>query len=132
MVPRQKDIDCTIQCPVFNESDHGVEKEPSEEEEKWYIDEEPFADEAAEPVLQQSEREIQPPNYYGERVTIANGKTKEPVHVEEALGSPDKAKWLNAMEMEIESLHVNDAWDWEVVGSKWVFKASSSRLVLMV
>ena len=42
---------------LFNESDHGVEKEPSEQDEKRYIefdsfsDEEPVADEAAEPVL---------------------------------------------------------------------------------
>ena len=49
--------------------------------------------------------------------------------MEEALASPDKAKWQNAMSMEIESLHVNDVWDlvelpkdWKAVGSKWVFK----------
>ena len=38
--------------------------------------------------------------------------------MEEALASPDKEKWLNAME----TVHANDAWDWESVGSKWVFK----------
>ena len=74
MVLRQMDMYCTIQCPVCNESE---QKEPSEEEEKWYINTEPVADEAAEPVFQQSERERRPPNYYGERVTIANGKNKE-------------------------------------------------------
>lgn len=108
------DMYCTIQCPVCNESE---QKEPSEEEEKWYINTEPVADEAAEPVFQQSERERQPPNYYGERVTIANGKNKEWAHVEEALASPDKEKWLNAME----TVHANDTWDWESVGSKWVW-----------
>ena len=77
MVLRQMDMYCTIQCPVCNESEHGVEKEPSEEEEKWYINTEPVADEAAEPVFQQSERERRPSNYYGKRVTTANCKNKE-------------------------------------------------------
>lgn len=92
---------------LFNESDRGVEKEPSEQEKKRYnfdyfsnkelaADEELVADEAAEPVLGRSERERQPPNYYGARVTIANDKLKEPSNVEEALASPDKTKWIKA------------------------------------
>ena len=47
----------------------------------------------------------------------------------EALASPDKAKWIDAMEMEMESLHKNEVWDLvklpkdrKAVGSKWVFK----------
>ena len=47
----------------------------------------------------------------------------------EALASPDKAKCMNAMEKEMESLHANDVWDLvelpkdrKAVGSKWVFK----------
>ena len=36
---------------------------------------------------------------------------KEPSNVQGALASPDKAKWINAMETEIESLHTNDVWD---------------------
>ena len=47
----------------------------------------------------------------------------------EALASRDKAKWRDAMEKEMESLHTNDVWDLvklpkdrKAVGSKWVFK----------
>ena len=53
----------------------------------------------------------------------------EPATMNEALVHPDKAKWMNAMEKEIEALHANDMWDLvelcegrKAVGSKWVFK----------
>jgi len=37
-------------------------------------DEESITDKTVEPVLQQSERERRPPDYYGERITVADGK----------------------------------------------------------
>ena len=47
----------------------------------------------------------------------------------EALTSPNKVKWKEAMEKEMESFHKNDVWDLvklpkgrKAVGSKWVFK----------
>ena len=47
----------------------------------------------------------------------------------EALASPNKVKWKEAMEKEMESPHKNDVWDLvklpkgkKAVGSKWVFK----------
>lgn len=47
----------------------------------------------------------------------------------EALSSPDKSKWEEAMEGEMESLHSNEVWELvkppqnrKIVGSKWVFK----------
>ncbi len=120
---------------VFSELGRGVEKEPSKQEERRCVEldslseEEPVADEATEPVLRQSQRERRPPNYYGQHVSLANGKLKEPATVEEALASPGRAKWQEAMKMEIESLHTNDVWDLvelpvdrKAVGSKWVFK----------
>ncbi len=121
---------------LFNELDRGVEKELTKQEETRYVefdsfsDEEPVADEAAEPVLRRSGRERRPPDHYGERIIIANDKLKKPATMEEALASPDKVKWQNAMNMEIESLHSNDVWDLvelpkyrkAVGGNKWVFK----------
>ena len=49
------------------------------------------------------------------------------------MASPDKAKWVNAMEKEMESLHTNEVWDLvelpkdrKAVGSKWVYKTKRS------
>ena len=60
---------------------------------------------------------------------IVSGLSSEPKTVREARASPDKAKWMNAMEKEIESLQLNNVWDLvemprkrKPVGSKWVFK----------
>ena len=56
----------------------------------------------------------------------------------EALASPDKAKWMNAMEKEMQSLHASNVWDLvelaqdqKAVGSKWVFrfKVNADELV---
>ena len=92
-------------------------------------EEETVTDRPTEPVLRRSKRERRPPDYYVEQSYIANDQLKEPATVEEALVSPDKAKWLNAMEKEMDSLHANDVWnlvelpeDRKAVGSKWVFK----------
>jgi len=91
-------------------------------------DEESIPDKTVEPVLRWSERERRPLDYYGERITIADGKPKEPTTLKEALESPNKVKWSDAMEKEMESLRVN-VWDLvelpkdrKAVGSKWVFK----------
>ena len=49
------------------------------------------------------------------------------------MASPDKAKWVNAMEKEMESLHTNEVLkpvelpkDRKAVGSKWVYKTKRS------
>lgn len=67
--------------------------------------------ETAEPVLRRSGRERRTPDYYGQRLVLANSQSTEPVTVKEALASPDKTKWVNAMEKEMESLRANDVWD---------------------
>ena len=126
---------------VFNESSCGIEV-PSEEEKKNetpYVefdslpeqkpDDQPVANETTEPVLSRPERERRPPDYYGEWETITSTDLNEPKTVKEALASPDKAKWMTAMDRELESLGINDVWDLvelpkdrKAVGSKWVFK----------
>ena len=46
----------------------------------------------------------------------------------EAIASSEKAKWMNAMDKEMEPLRKNDAWelvellkDQKAIGNKWVF-----------
>ena len=132
---------------VFNERKRGIEKETSSlQEENHYVtieclsNEEPvdedtgepsqsINEEPAEPVLRRSARERQPTDFYGARVNIASEVVNEPASMTEALASPDKEKWIDAMEMEMESLHKNEVWDLvklpkdrKAVGSKWVFK----------
>lgn len=71
----------------------------------------PVTNEVAEPTPRRSMRERHPPNYYGESVAIASNFSKEPVNVKDVLSSPEKARWSDAMEKEMESLKANDVWD---------------------
>lgn len=122
---------------IFNESVYGAEKSDtsSETAEQRYVEfdcssaEEPVHTEVTEPDIRRSERVPRPPDYYGEWVTVADSNTREPVTVHEALSSPAKSKWQEAMQKEMESLHANKVWDLvelpenkKAVGSKWVFK----------
>ena len=61
-------------------------------------------------------------------MNVVSEVLNEPTSMTEALASPDKVKWKEAMENKIESLHKNDVWDLvmlpkgrKAVGSKWVF-----------
>ena len=47
------------------------------------------------------------PDYYGNRVTVAD-TSGDPTSWKEVMASTDKAKWVNAMEKEMESLHANE------------------------
>jgi hypothetical protein len=53
----------------------------------------------------------------------------DPTSYEEAMGSPNSSKWLEAMEDEMRSMSSNNVWDLEeiskgtkIVGYKWVYK----------
>ena len=53
----------------------------------------------------------------------------EPTNYEEAMMSPDSAKWLEAMKFEMGSMYENKVWtlvdlldDWEAIENKWIFK----------
>ena len=91
------------------------------------------ANEAPEPqVMRRSERDRRPPTYYGEWATTANDDGSEPRTVNEALSSPNRAKWEKEMKTEMESLKINDVWelvelpeDRKVIGSKWVFRVKT-------
>ena len=53
----------------------------------------------------------------------------EPTNYEEAMMSPDSAKWLEAMKSEMGSMYENKLWtlvdlpkDWQAIKNKWIFK----------
>ena len=53
----------------------------------------------------------------------------KPTNYEEAMMSPDSAKWLEAMKSEIESMYENKVWtlvdlpdDRQTIKNKWIFK----------
>ena len=53
----------------------------------------------------------------------------EPMNYEEAMMSPDSAKWLEAMKSEIGSMYANKVWtlvdlldDQRAIENKWIFK----------
>ena len=130
---------------IFNESSRGIE-ELNEEEEKNetpYVefgplpdqepDEQPVADGLTEPVLSRPEMDRRPPDYYGEWAAVTSTGSDEPKTVKEALAGPDKAKWMTAMEKDMESLRTHDVWDLvelprdrKAVGSKWVYKVKKN------
>jgi len=56
----------------------------------------------------------------------------EPANIEDALQSPKRDKWMNAMDQEMKSLEENEVWelvklpkDRKTVGCKWVYKLKS-------
>ncbi len=136
---------------IFNESERAVE-EPERDKEgaaKHYVkfdcqepDKEDSTNSTAcqnstrnnstEQELQKPERTRKPPDRYGEWVTLTSTSIMEPKMAKDALSSPDKAEWKEAMEKEMESLYANNVWklvelpkDRKTVGSKWVFKVKA-------
>ena len=79
-----------------------------------------------ETVLRRSERQKQPPDYYGVRVNLINETLSEPKTIEEATACSEKSKWIGAMNKEMKSLKENEVWELpkgrKTVGSKWVYK----------
>ena len=131
---------------VFNESKRGFEKESvSKDSDTEYVqlecsnedhgesshkedEQESPQQETPDVILRRSTRERRMPDYYGNRVTVAD-TSGDPKSWKEAMTSTDKDKWVVAMEKEMESLHANEVWDLvelpkdrKAVGSKWVYK----------
>jgi len=122
---------------LFNEVNQEHEKLTNASkppEEKRYLsieyvnDDEHDAESEVESLLRRSTRQRRPPDYYGDRATVANSNAKEPTTVAEALTSSEKVKWENAMTKEMELLHANDVWDLmelpkdHKARNKWIFK----------
>ena len=85
-----------------------------------------------EPVLRRSGRERRQPDFYGVEANTVGELKNEPANIEEALQSPKRDKWMNAMEQEMKSLEENEVWelvklpkDRKTVGCKWVYKLKS-------
>ena len=135
---------------IFNETKNGIEKEPvsndpntssvklewsSVEHDESFLEEEEqesLQESDSDTCLRRSSRERRKPDYYEPRITVAD-TGGDPISLKEALASSNKTKWVDAMEKEIESLHVNEVWDLvelpkerKAVGSKWVFKTKRS------
>ena len=69
------------------------------------------------------------PDRYGFSLVSAANEQHDPTSLAEAIPIPDKAKWQEAMEKEMKSLHSNEVWQLvqtplnrRIVGSKWIFK----------
>ena len=132
---------------VFNEGKRGLDKEPScLPEERQYVqieclsDDEPVdivtevpssatSAESEEHIVRRSARERRPPDFYSTHVNVASEASNEPASMKEAIESPDKEKWTDAIQKEMDSLYENEVWDLvklpkdrNAVGSKWVFK----------
>ena len=136
---------------VFNESSSmpGIQKEQKEANKyvELEIEEEPVTEESAIPnseeidqseeseaqapviPLRRSSRIRHKPDWYGHNHGMIASDEQDPSTVEEALSTPDKSKWIDAMEREMESLHSNEVWELmeplpnrKIVGSKWIFK----------
>ena len=74
----------------------------------------------------------QPTDFYSVWINIPTEVLNEPACMTEALASPDKAKWIEAMEVEMESLHKNDVWDsvklpsHSVLPMRWLFEVTQT------
>ena len=62
-------------------------------------------------MVRRSNQEKKAPDYYGDWASVTDAELTEPTTVKDALSSLDKAKWMSAMEKEIESLRKNDVWE---------------------
>ncbi|GJW20836.1 hypothetical protein Tco_0031458 [Tanacetum coccineum] len=65
------------------------------------------------------------------------GDLGEPTNYKAALLDPESDKWLNAMNVEMQSMKDNEVWDLvelppndKTIGSKWLFKKTPIKLIL--
>ena len=63
----------------------------------------------------------------------------EPTNYEEAMMSPDSAKWLEAMKSEMGSMYENKVWtlvdlpdDRQAIENKWIFKKKTDANVILL
>ena len=81
-------------------------------------------------VPRRSIRARSAPEWYGNPVLeVMLLDHDEPMKYEEAMMSPDSAKWFKAMKSEIGSMHENKVWtlvelpvDRQAIENKWIFK----------
>ena len=74
------------------------------------------------------------PEWYGNPVLdVKLSDHNEPTNYEEAMMSPDSAKWLEAMKSEMGSMYENKVWtlvdlpdDRQTIRNKWIFKRKTN------
>ena len=105
---------------IFNEEQHGIQKEKIETEipsieifhpEDSHSEEDDDRVSNPETTVRRSTREKRPPNLYGEWTSVANNDENEPASAREALLSSDREHWMAAMQQEMDSIHDNDVYD---------------------
>ena len=113
-----------VQLPSLETSNDESTKETEAE-----CEEPPDAQRVETPIVRQSDRVRQRPDYYGVWVNCVEQLDPEPTSVTEALSCPEKEEWKKAMNSEMESISDNKVWELvelpegkRIVGSKWVFK----------
>ena len=137
---------CFSRDVSFNESDCGIELDVTPSGGDHYVelalldesvcsepvvaDQAPVHQPPGQPRARRSGRERRFPDYYGDRVYLS---LSEPTTFKNMLSTPEKDRWLQAMEKEMTSLVGNDVWELveppqnqKPVGSKWVFKAKTN------
>ena len=94
------------------ENEGAAEEEEKESTENNDLEEDAVEEPVARELeLRHSQRAKEEPNYYGEWVNSANSELREPETMQDVRQSPDKLKWIEAMEKEMNSLHDNEVWD---------------------
>ena len=101
----------------------------SDDEPVDIVTEVPSSATSAESEVRRSARERRPLDFYSTHVNMASEASNEPASMKEAIESPDKEKWTDAIQKEMDSLYENEVWDLvklpkdrNAVGSKRVFK----------
>ena len=86
-----------------------------------------------EPGARRSDRDRKQTDFFGNRVSVAI--SNEPTTFDEATSCPEKAKWTEAMNKEMQSLKDNDVWELttlpsgkKTVGSKWVYPGKEAKI----
>ena len=80
------------------------------------------------------------PEWYGNPVLeVMFIDHDEPTNYEEAMVSPDSAKWLEAMKSEMGSMYENKVWtlvdlpdDRQAIENKWIFKKKTELTIMLL
>ena len=83
-------------------------------------------------IRQSTRRHV--PDYYAWEAHLTGSQGREPITLEEAMMSPEKSQWVEAMKKEMKSLYDNEVWELvelpngrKTVGSKWIFKLKTDE-----
>ena len=132
MSGRKVEIDeVTVPAPLLESSTSqepvSVTSKPTSEE---VVDDDHRTSDQVATEPRRSNRVRSAPEWYGnpilEVMLLDHG---EPMNYEEAMMSPDSAKWLEAMKSEMGSMYENKVWtlvdlpdDRQAIENKWIFK----------